>query len=72
MTKHNNRKLVTDEDELFELCQSRFFKSNQEIFNEENDITGHIVTERKAEIADDKPAHVGFAILAWSKLLFLR
>ena len=72
MTKHHKRKLVTNEEELFESAQSRYFKDSQEILDEENDITGHILTERKPEITDDRPAHVGFAILAWSKLLFLR
>ena len=72
MTKHFNRSLVTDEDILVEKIQSRYFKSSKAIVDEENEVTCHLLSERKEKIKDDKPAHIGFCILAWSKLLFLR
>lgn len=72
MTKHYNRSLVTDEEEFFEKVSSRYFKSSKDIHDEENEVAVHLLCERKAQIDDGKPSHVGFCILAWSKLLFLR
>lgn len=72
MTKHFNRSLVTDEDILVEKIQNRYFKSSKAILDEENEVACHLLCERKEKIKDDKPAHIGFCILAWSKLLFLR
>ena len=72
MTKHFNRSLVIDEDVLLEKIQSRYFKSNKDIVDEENETVCNLVSERKQKIKDDKPAHIGFCILAWSKLSFLR
>ena len=72
VTKHLNRSLVTDEDILVEKVQSRYFKDSKQIMNEENVVAGHLLSERKTKIDDDKPCHIGFSILAWSKLLFLR
>ena len=72
VTKHLNRSLVTDEDVLVEKVQSRYFKDSKQIMNEENIVAGHLLSERKTKIDDDKPCHIGFSILAWSKLLFLR
>ena len=72
VTKHLNRSIVTDEDILAEKCQSRYFKQSQQIMNEENIVAGHLLSERKTKIDDDKPCQIGFSILAWSKLLFLR
>ena len=72
MTKHFKRSIITDEDKLVEAIQSRFYKDSKHIIDEENEVVCHMVSERKAEISDNRPAHVGFCILAWSKLLFLR
>ena len=72
MTKHFNRSLVIDEDVLVEKVQSRYFKNNKNIVDEEDETVCHLVSERKSKINDDKPAHIGFCILAWSKLSFLR
>ena len=72
MTKHFNRSLVIDEDTLVEKIQGRYFKSSKTILDEENEVTCHLLCERKKTIKDNKPAHIGFCILAWSKLLFLR
>ena len=72
VTRHLNRSLVTEEETLAEKVQGRYFKEVQQVMNEENIVAGHILSERKAKIEDDKPVHIGFSILAWSKLLFLR
>lgn len=72
VTKHLKNSLITDEDILVEKAHSRYFKESCQILDEENLVAGHLLKERKSEIKDDKPAHIGFCILAWSKLLFLR
>ena len=72
VTRHLNRSLVTDEEILAEKVQGRYFKEVKQVLNEENVVAGHILSERKSKIDDDKPVHIGFSILAWSKLLFLR
>ena len=72
VTKHLNHHLITDDDILVEKRRSRYFKEAHSIYDEENDIVGALVKERKVSIDDGKPVHVGCAILAWSKLLFLR
>lgn len=72
VTRHLNRSLLTDEEIVAEKVQGRYFKEIKEVLNEENIVAGHILSERKSKIDDDKPVHIGFSILAWSKLLFLR
>ena len=72
VTKHLKNSLITDEEILVEKARSRYFKESNQILDEANQVAGHLLKERKSEIYDDKPAHIGFCILAWSKLLFLR
>ena len=72
MTKHLNHSLITDEDELIEKVQNRYFKETNQILDEDNQVACHLLKERKSKIEDNKPVHIGFCILAWSKLLFLR
>ena len=67
-----NHCLITDEDHLVQKVQSRYYKESHEIMDEEKNVAGYLLKERKMEINDDKPVHIGFSILAWSKLLFLR
>ena len=56
-------------DHLVQKVQSRYYKESHEIMDEEKNVAGYLLKERKMEINDDKPVHIGFSILAWSKFV---
>ena len=52
--------------------KSPFFKKSSEVLTEDGEIACYVTNLTKAVVKDDKPVHIGVAILQWSKLLFLR
>ena len=72
VAKHRNINLYTELDELVKDERSPFFKKMTEIYNESDDIACYMTNLTKAVVKDNKPVHIGVAILQWSKLLFLR
>ena len=72
VAKHRETNLYTELDELVKDEKSPFFKKMTEVYNESDDIACYLTNLIKAKVKDDKPVHIGVAILQWSKLLFLR
>ena len=70
--KHTNTKIVTDEKKLDKLCRNPFYRIDKEVYDGDDDFACYIVKMDKKKIKDDKPVHIGVAILQWSKVLFIR
>ena len=65
-------KLVTDEEKLEKYWKSPFYRDNQEVYDENDELACYLVKMDKKKIKDNKPVHIGVAILQWSKVLFIR
>ena len=63
--------MVLDGHKLTQMTRKPFFKNEEELVDEDGEITGWEVESRKRTIQDDKPIHVAAAILQHSKILFL-
>ena len=72
VSKHRNNNLYTDFDDLLKDEKSPFFKKSSEVLTEDGEVACYVTNLTKAVVNDDKPVHIGVAILQWSKLLFLR
>ena len=72
VAKHRNNNLYTDFDDLLKDEKSPFFKKSSEVLTEDGEVACYVTNLTKAVVNDDKPVHIGVAILQWSKLLFLR
>jgi len=72
VAKHRNNNLYTDFDDLLKDERSPFFKKSSEVLTEDGEVACYVTNLTKAVVKDDKPVHIGVAILQWSKLLFLR
>ena len=72
MAKHRDTNLYTSLDELAEDERSPFFRKTSEVMDENGEIACYMTNLTKADVSDNKPCHIGVAILQWSKLLFLR
>ena len=72
VAKHRQNRLYDALDDVVKDEKSPFFKKMTEVYNENDDIACYLTNLIKAKVKDDKPVHIGVAILQWSKLLFLR
>ena len=72
VAKHRQNRLYDALDDVVKDEKSPFFKKMTEVYNENDDIACYLTNLTKAVVKDDKPVHIGVAILQWSKLLFLR
>ena len=72
MAKHRQNRLYDALDDVVKDEKSPFFNKMSEVYDESDDIACYLTNLTKAVVKDDKPVHIGVAILQWSKLLFLR
>lgn len=63
---------MTNDDKLEKLFKSPFFKDSTEVYDERDDLACYMVKMDKKKITDNKPVHIGVAILQWSKVLFIK
>ena len=70
--RNDNDFVLTGNDEIEKHFLSRYTKSFHQVHGEDGDIACYTLTQRKKNVKDQKPVHVGCTILQWSKLLFLR
>ena len=68
---HKNTLMFGPDDNLEPYFRKSTFVNHDDIETEDGALIREL-TMRKKRIWDDKPVHVGVAILQWSKLLFLR
>ena len=72
VAKHRQNRLYDALDDVVKDEKSPFFNKMSEVYDESDDIACYLTNLTKAVVKDDKPVHIGVAILQWSKLLFLR
>ena len=70
--KHTSTSLFPPDQNIAKILKRALYKDHVVIQNEEGEAGATEVTCDKKIIEDDKPVHIGVAILQWSKLLFLR
>ena len=69
---HKNTSLYPPNHNITKIARRAVYKHHVVIENEEGEASATEVTLDKKTIEDEKPVHIGVAILQWSKLLFLR
>ena len=72
MAKHRENNLYTKLEELKLDERSPFFRKTTEVLDEDDELACYLTNLTKGVVSDNKPVHIGVAILQWSKLLFLR
>ena len=70
--KHTDTGLYPPDHDIAKLIKQLLYKDHVVIQNEEGEAGATEVTCDKSSIEDEKPVHIGVAILQWSKVLFLR
>ena len=71
VSRHKNTLLFGPDANLQSYFRKATFQGHEDIETEDGSLVREL-TMRKKRIWDDKPVHVGVAILQWSKLIFLR
>ena len=64
--------MVTDEKDFEKHRRNPFFRHDDEVYDENNNLACYMVKMDRKKIKDSKPVHMGVAILQWSKVLFVR
>lgn len=72
MVNHKTTNVYTDPKDLYEDKRSPFWSSYDEVHDENDELVCYVSSSKKSKVVDNKPVHIGVAILQWSKLLFLR
>ena len=64
--------MYTDLKDLYVDRRSPFWCNYDEVCDENDEVICYVSSSKKSKVVDNKPVHIGVAILQWSKLLFLR